>query len=109
MLDIEIVGNAKAIAVIKKDLAVLLNTEVREYEEKAAVGTADIFGLIASIPISLLTKVLEILHKGVRPDRNLILKVGNKDGNSIEITVRDIKEASAVLSLLESRGLIKPE
>ncbi|ODA28185.1 hypothetical protein [Planctopirus hydrillae] len=102
MIDVEIVGTAEVIALVKSDLASLPDVEVREYEEKAAAGTAGVVGLLTAIPTSVLEKLVEILRRAVHPDRDLIVKF-----NDVEFKVRDISEADAVLSLLDDRGLLK--
>lgn len=104
MIDVDIVGNAEAIGLVKRHLATLPDVEIREYEEKAAAGTAGVFGLLTAVPKSMIEKVVEILRRGVRPDRDLIVKF-----NDFEFRVRDIAEVDALLSLLVARGVLKSE
>lgn len=104
MIDVDIVGNAEAIDFVKRQLATLPDVEIREYEEKAAAGTAGVFGLLTAVPKSMIEKVVEILRRAVQPDRDLIVKF-----NNVEFKVRDIAEVDAVLSLLAARGLLKSE
>lgn len=104
MLDIEIVGNEEAIADVKQHSESLTNIKFREYEEKGADGSAGVFGLVGELSKLLLPSLLGILKRALFADRNLEVKV-----NGLEFKVKDIEEASEVLTLLEKRGLLKQD
>jgi len=101
MLKVEITGNDAAIAVAKAQVVPLTDTGIREYEHKGADGEPGVFGIVTSIGVRALPKLLSILKPLLDRDRNLKISF-----NGLELIVRDLQEASAVISLLEARGLL---
>jgi hypothetical protein len=104
MLDIEVIGNKEAIEDVKQNSESFTSSRFRGYEEKGADGSAGVFGLVGELSKPLLPNLIGILKRALFADRNLEVKV-----NGLEFKVKDIEEASEVLTLLEKRGLLKQE
>jgi len=104
MLEIEIIGTEHSIASARHDLPSLIDAAIREFQHRGAGGEAGVAGIVTSIPVPILGKLLDILRRLVISDRDLKIVV-----NGIELHVRDVKEASDVLTLLRKRGLMPKE
>lgn len=101
MLNLEIIGNEDTIAAVKRQMAPITGSDIRQYHHKGASGEAGVFGLVTSLSKSVLPPVLDILRFAVPRDRNLKVNI-----NGLELVVRNVGEASEVLDLLEDRGLL---
>lgn len=88
----------------KNEMAPLAATTIREFQHRGAGGEAGVFGIVTSIPVPVLGKLLDILRRLVVADRDLKIVA-----NGFELHVRDVKEASDVLTLLKKRGLLPKE
>ena len=101
MLSLEVVGNEDVITEAKRQLALLAEGEVREFHHRGAAGEAGLLGLVTSILPPAVTGLFALLKPLVARDRNLKIVV-----NGLEITVRDLREASDLIDMLEARGLV---
>jgi len=104
MLEIDIAGNAQAIAAVKEQIIAAAGGEVREYRHKGAGGESGVVGLLTSVVLPFLPDLLGFLKFALPRDRNLKIVV-----NGLELNVRDVGEAKDVINLLKDRGLLAAE
>jgi hypothetical protein len=101
MLDIEIFGNADAVSAARHCIGTLAQSQPRDFIHRGIAGEAAVTGILATILPHALPSLLDLLKPLVSRDRDLKLSV-----NGFELQVRDMPELSAVLDMLETRGIV---
>jgi hypothetical protein len=104
MIELEIIGSEDAVASAKDDIAPHAETAVRQFSQKGFAGEAALIGIVTSVATTALPEIFVTLRSMVLSGRNLRIKV-----RGLELTARDIAEASDVIDLLHSRGLLHKE
>ena len=101
MVEVEITGSEAVITALRGHIEPLAAEQVKFYQHGGIAGEAGLFGLLTAVLTATIPKLIEMLKPFVSQDRNLKISV-----NGLDISVRDLGEASALLSLLAERGLI---
>jgi hypothetical protein len=101
VIQIEITGSESAIAVAEEQVAALAVGQIRTFQHKGAAGEAGVVGLLMSIATAAVPKLIELLKRMTTNDRDLTVVI-----NGLELKVKDIGEATEVLDLLISRGVL---
>ena len=101
MLDVEIVGSEEAIAHLHGNLTEVTNQPARRYAQKGADGFSGLSGLVIPVVPGILKVLIEFVGRFVQGDRGVTIKV-----EGLELSVRNIKDASDAIALLSDRGLL---
>jgi hypothetical protein len=101
MLDIEIVAHAHDITQIQGRLAQLTDHPVQRFDHKGVGGESGLAGLLVAIVPGVLKAVVEFIGLLAPSGRGVTIKV-----EGLELQVRNMKDASAAISLLADRGLL---
>ncbi|MEO8737101.1 MAG: hypothetical protein ABI380_11230 [Edaphobacter sp.] len=104
MLRLEIMGKEKIVNELNPQVIRLAASDIRQYQHRGAGGDAGVFGLMTTIAVTVIPKLVDLLKPFTARDRNLKISI-----NGFEIVVRDIQEATDVLDLLGERGLLKKD